>query len=127
MADALRAGTVASFGPDKAARFLPDYGFGCRRSAPVQDFATRLQRPNVEVVQAAVVGFTETGIIDSDGGTRDVDVCVCATSFHAAVPTFDIVGRGGRNLRREISENPKSYLSLMNAGYPNLFCKLIAF
>jgi cation diffusion facilitator CzcD-associated flavoprotein CzcO len=122
VAEALREGTIQSFGKDQAERFLPDYGFGCRRSAPVQDFAASLQRPNVDIVQAGVIGFTETGIVDSNGDTTDVDVCVCATSFHPFVPNFDIVGRDGRNLGHEVSTTGQSYMSIMNAGFPNLFC-----
>jgi hypothetical protein len=118
----LKYGTMQSFGPEKAGQFLPDYGFGCRRSAPVQDFAVSIQQPNVDIIQASVVGFNETGIVDSNGNTTDVDICVCATSFHPAVPMFDIIGRNGRNLGKEIPVHGKSYLSIMNEGFPNLFC-----
>jgi len=115
--------TIKAFGKDKAADFLPDFGFGCRRSSPVPEFAPRLLAPNVEIVKGAAVGFTETGIVDSNGDTKDVDVCICATSFQAFAPNFTITGRDGRDLGHQINTTGSSYLSIMNEGFPNLFCK----
>jgi cation diffusion facilitator CzcD-associated flavoprotein CzcO len=102
--------------------FLPDYGFGCRRSLPTQSFAESLLQENVEMVRAGVVGFTETGVIDSKGQTTEVDMTICATSFHPSVPNFKIIGPGGRDLATQIQSSGRSYLSIMNEGFPNMFC-----
>ncbi|KAK7993290.1 hypothetical protein PG989_006671 [Apiospora arundinis] len=118
--DLLHGGTIAAFGEKKAQEFLPGYGFGCRRSAPVHDFAHHLQSDNVETVRASLAGFTEHGIIDSNGTEREVDVVILATGFHPSVPIYDIVGRNERNLAAEI-DSGKSYLSIMHDGFPNMF------
>ncbi|KAL5610603.1 hypothetical protein FOBRF1_006720 [Fusarium oxysporum] len=117
----LKHETIKSFGKVEAQKYIPEYGFGCRRSAPSGDFAESLKKDNVEVVQAVVVGFTENGIIDASGTIREVDVAVCATSYSAFMPNFPIMGNEGRDLESQIQTTRKSYLSIMNEGFPNLF------
>jgi hypothetical protein len=117
--------TVKLFGAEKAQQYIPDYGFGCRRSSPSGGFPEALKSENVNVILASVVGFTESGVIDSNGGVTDVDVVICATSYAAFMPNYPIIGRDGRNLGKQITTTGKSYLSVMNEGFPNLFCKSV--
>jgi 4-hydroxyacetophenone monooxygenase len=52
-----------------------------------------------------------------------VDVIICATGFETRdmVGDMEIVGRGGRNLKREWQDDPRAYLGVTVPGYPNFF------
>ena len=115
--------TVKLFGEEKAQQYIPDYGVGCRRSSPSGGFPDAIKSENVDVIQASVVGFTESGVVDSEGGVTEADVVICATSYSAFMPNYPITGKDGRDLGEQIRATGKNYLSLMNEGFPNLFCK----
>ena len=53
-----------------------------------------------------------------------LDVIVLATGFDAltgSLTRIDIRGRGGRRLREDWADGPRTYLGVSMAGYPNLF------
>ena len=62
-----------------------------------------LREPNVELVPRAVARVSATGIVDSDGTERQVDVIVQATGFRAAdyLARVDVTGRSGRTLAEQ--------------------------
>lgn len=109
--------------PRLTERLIPQYALGCRRMTPGSEYLSSLSRPNVEVVTESVVAVTEDGIIDASGNETKVDVIIFATGFDVTRPSYDIIGRNGRNLGKEWAEFPKGYLSIMAEGFPNMFCK----
>lgn len=102
---------------------IPPFALGCRRMTPGSSYLESLSRPNVEVVTSSAASVTPNGIIDATGEHKEVDVIICATGFDVSRPSYDIIGVGGRNLGDEWSDEdgPKSYLSIMAEGFPNLF------
>ena len=109
--------------PRLTKRLVPEFALGCRRMTPGSDYLQSLRRDNVEVITDSAVEFTANGIVDQSGTETKVDVIICATGFDVTRPSYNIIGRDGRNLGEEWAEFPKGYLSIMNDGFPNLFCK----
>ena len=102
---------------------IPNFALGCRRMTPGSDYLQSLRRDNVHVITDSAVEVTADGIIDEGGTESKVDVIICATGFDVTRPSYDIIGRDGRNLGEEWSEFPTGYLSIMKDGFPNMFCK----
>ena len=109
--------------PHLTERLIPEFALGCRRMTPGSDYLQSLRRDNVEPITASAVEFTAHGILDESGRETEVDVIICATGFDVTRPSYEIIGRSGRNLGEEWAEFPKGYLSIMNDGFPNMFCK----
>ena len=109
--------------PRLTRRLVPEFALGCRRMTPGSDYLQSLRRDNVEVITDSAVEFTANGIVDQSGTETRVDVIICATGFDVTRPSYNIIGRDGRNLGEEWAEFPRGYLSIMNDGFPNLFCK----
>lgn len=101
----------------------PDYEIGCKRVLISDDYYPSLTQPNVEVVSAAVAGFTPDGVVDEHGNERKVDTVILATGFRAAEPSFAtrIVGPDGTRLSETWSDGMEAYLGSTVSGYPNLF------
>jgi cation diffusion facilitator CzcD-associated flavoprotein CzcO len=97
---------------------VPTYALGCRRMTPGSDYLSSLRRSNVDVITDSVIGVTEDGVIDASGTETKVDVIIFATGFDVTKPSYDIIGRNGRNLGEEWAEFPKGYLSIMAEGFP---------
>ena len=71
----------------------------------------------------AIEEVTPTGIRTTRGFV-DLDVIVLATGFDAmtgALTRIDVRGRGGRLLRDDWVDGPRTFLGIGMAGYPNLF------
>jgi len=102
---------------------VPNFALGCRRMTPGSDYLQCLTRSNVEVITSSATALTEDGIIDESGRETKVDVIVCATGFKVARPPYKIIGRDNRDLGHEWAELPKAYMSIMQEGFPNFFCK----
>jgi cation diffusion facilitator CzcD-associated flavoprotein CzcO len=86
-------------------------------------FYPALKEENVELVARAVTRLTPTGIVDSDGVERPVDVVVLATGFQAAnyLARIRVVGRGGETLHGRWAGEPRAFLGLTVPGFPNFF------
>jgi cyclohexanone monooxygenase len=110
------------------AEALSPRGFpiGCKRPVLDVGYFETFNRDNVTVVDLRKGGIEcviPTGIRTAQGDL-DVDVIVFATGFDAmtgALTRIDIHGRGGRLLRDEWVDGPRTLLGLQMAGYPNLF------
>ena len=90
---------------------------------PGSDYLQSLTRSNVEVITDSATRFTDNGVIDESGRETKVDVIICATGFEVTRPSYEIIGRDGRNLGDEWAEFPVGYLSIMAQGFPNMFCE----
>src|SRR4029077_13649894 len=77
----------------------------------------------VELVPRAVSRVTATGIVDSDGVERPIDVLVLATGFQAAnyLARMRITGRSGATLQEHWAGEPRAFLGLTVPGFPNFF------
>ena len=94
---------------------------------PGSDYLPSLRRSNVDVITDSVTGVTEDGVLEASGKETKVDVIIFATGFGVTRPSYEIIGRNGRNLGEEWAEFPKGYLSIMAEGFPNMFCKYHAY
>jgi cyclohexanone monooxygenase len=110
------------------AEALSPRGFplGCKRPVLDTNYFDTFNRDNVTLVDLRndpIVEVTPTGIRTADR-TIDLDVLVFATGFDAltgALTRIDVRGRGGRLLRDDWAEGPRTYLGVSMVGYPNLF------
>jgi cation diffusion facilitator CzcD-associated flavoprotein CzcO len=109
--------------PELRAQLTPDYEIGCKRVLISNDWYPALQRPNVELVTAAVTEVVPDGVVTPDGRTREVDAIVCGTGFSTVdfLAPMEVSGLGGRDLNEAWRDGPDAYLGLTISGFPNLF------
>ncbi|HWA92736.1 MAG TPA: NAD(P)/FAD-dependent oxidoreductase [Rhizomicrobium sp.] len=110
--------------PDLVEKVVPDYPFGSKRS--VRDngvYLAALARDNVELVTTGIDEIVPEGIKTKDGKTREFDVIVYGTGFHASdfLRTYKIVGRGGEELHERWKGDARAYLGMTVPGFPNFF------
>ena len=109
--------------PDLREAVTPKYPYPGKRPIFASTFYSALKKANVELVPRAVASVTPTGIVDSDGSERAVDVIVLATGFKAAnyLTRFRVVGRRGRTLQEQWAGEPRAFLGITVPGFPNFF------
>ncbi|KAG6840956.1 hypothetical protein C0991_003016 [Blastosporella zonata] len=106
---------------DLVQRLVPTFGVGCRRITPGVGYLESLGKENVEVVYGGIERVTERGAI-CNGKEHELDVLICATGFDVTyMPRFGVQGEGGRTMKEEWGQEPKSYLGMAVAGFPNYF------
>ncbi len=120
------------------AKLIPPFGIGCQRLIPdVGYLEVRFQidkmsqntangtkqtltKDNISIVHQGVSAFTKKGCQSYDGQEHLLDVIICATGFDTSFrPRFPIIGRDGSNLQDVWLGQPKSYLGIAAAGFPN--------
>jgi cyclohexanone monooxygenase len=113
--------------PEVADMLKPrDFPIGTKRLPLDTNYYETFNRPNVTLVdlkRTPVEEITPTGIRTSTAH-HDLDVIVYATGFDALTGPLEalgIRGRGGRSLRDEWREGPRTYLGVAVPGFPNLF------
>jgi cyclohexanone monooxygenase len=113
--------------PAVAEKLCPiDHPIGTKRICLDSDYFATFNRPNVTLVdlrETPIERVTRDGVKTSEGECP-LDVLIFATGFDAvtgALLNMNIEGIGGRRLRDDWADGPRSYLGLMTAGYPNLF------
>lgn len=80
---------------------------------------------NVSVRTDAIDEVSAKGITMSDGTFIAVDAIICATGFDTSYrPSFPLLGKDSEDLRLKWATEPRSYLSIAAAGYPNYFSML---
>jgi cation diffusion facilitator CzcD-associated flavoprotein CzcO len=101
----------------------PKYSYPGKRPVIASTFYSALKKDNVELVPRAVASVTRTGIVDAEGLERGVDVIVMATGFQPAnyLARLRVEGRGGRTLQEHWADEPRAYLGITVAGFPNFF------
>ena len=105
---------------------MPDFELGCRRVIPTNTYLPALARENVDVDISGIEKITTTGVRTRSGQDIALDIIVYATGFYAYTNmqkalTFQVYGRGGRNLNSEWEQKIASYKGIMVSGYPNYF------
>lgn len=62
------------------------------------------------------------GIVMKEGTEVKLDVLICATGFNTSFrPLFNLIGEDGANPGDEWKKEPKAYLGIAAAKFPNYF------
>jgi cation diffusion facilitator CzcD-associated flavoprotein CzcO len=109
--------------PDLRDAVTPKYPYPGKRPIFASTFYPALKQPNVTLVPKAVARVTPTGIVDADGVERAVDVLVMATGFQPTnyLARLPVTGRTGTTLQQHWAGEPRAYLGITVAGFPNFF------
>ena len=104
-------------------KLRPDYRAACKRLVISPDFYEAIQKPNAELVTAAIERIEPGGVRTADGELHELDVLVLATGFEVDrfLRPIEVVGRGGVHLDEAWKERPAAYLSISIPDFPNLF------
>lgn len=111
--------------PELYEHLIPKHPPMARRLIVDNGWYETLLRPNVELVPRGVERLTPTGIVDSEGTEREVDVIVTATGFQVTKYLWPVryAGRNGVELDSvwDTGTGPMAYLGLTIPEFPNLF------
>lgn len=109
--------------PGLRARVIPHFDVACKRPLLSNDWYPALQRPDVELVDRAVVRATPRGVVDADGREHPVDVVVFATGFAPTEPPVArlVLGAAGVSLAERWDGSPRAHRGITVPGFPNLF------
>ncbi|MCJ1297802.1 hypothetical protein MMC08_000590 [Hypocenomyce scalaris] len=100
-------------------KLIPKWGVGCRRLTPGVGYLESLRDAKTEVVYGEIEKVNETGLKVDNGKEYPVDVL---TGFDTTFkPRFPVKGPHGRLLSDDWEKEPRSYLGLAAADYPNYF------
>ena len=114
----------ASDAPDLLQQIIPSYPIGGKRILRDDGlWVAALKRPNVELVTSPITAVDARGITTRDGAHRDFDVIIYGTGFTASqfLKTYQVKGRGGRDLHDQWAGDARAYLGMTTPGFPNLF------
>lgn len=113
--------------PETAEALCPKtYPIGAKRLCIDNGYYEMYNRENVSLVDvkdAPIMGFTETGLKTTEG-EYDLDVIVTATGFDAvtgAMSRMDVRGVDNLSLKEKWKDGPTTAYGFMTAGFPNLF------
>jgi cation diffusion facilitator CzcD-associated flavoprotein CzcO len=113
--------------PEVAESLSPrGYPIGCKRPVLDAGYFDTFNRDNVSLVDLRkdpIVEVTPTGI-RTEHDFVELDVLILATGFDAmtgALTRIDVRGSGGRSLRDDWADGPRTYLGIGVEGYPNFF------
>jgi cation diffusion facilitator CzcD-associated flavoprotein CzcO len=109
--------------PELRERLRPTYRAACKRLILSPDFYDAIQRPNADLVTAAIERVAPSGVRTADGRVHELDVLVLATGFHADafMRPMEIVGRDGTTLDDAWTPRPEAYYSISIPDFPNFF------
>lgn len=109
--------------PVLRAKLTPDYHLGCKRVLRSDDWYPALQRPNVELVDAAIANIYDRGIKTEDGRAREFDTIIYGTGFTPTdfLSPLQLTGLNGIELNQAWCDGAEAYLGVTIAGFPNLF------
>ncbi len=109
--------------PDLQQAVTPTYPYPGKRPVIASTFYPALKKENVTLVPRAVASVTPTGIVDTMGVERRVEVIIMATGFQAAnyLARLRVVGRDGRTLQEHWTAEPRAYLGITVPGFPNFY------
>lgn len=109
--------------PQLRKRLDPDYPMGCKRILISNDYYPALAQNNVAVVNDAISGITERGVVTADGQEHPCDVLIYGTGFAATdfLAPMHISGLNGQDLNSAWHEGAQAYKGISVSGFPNLF------
>ncbi len=104
--------------PKLREKLRPDYRAACKRLVVSPDFYRSIQKPNAELVTAAIEAVEPGGVRTRDGAMHELDVLVLATGFRIdrfVRPTEVIVARAGASPRSGVTGRPRTFRSPFRA------------
>ena len=112
--------------PELQQKLTPDFAYGCKRPSFSNTFYPIFNRPDVALVTDTIDHIDGDGIVTVDGQHRPADVLICATGFalwdRECLPTYDVVGRAGVELRDFWQEHRfQAFRGATVPGFPNFF------
>lgn len=110
--------------PDLQLACLPTYPPYSKRILLDNGWFQALKRPNVRLVNDAIVRVETDGVVSSSGKLHPADVIVLATGFEEQrfLYPMQVTGRAGRSLSEEWGDDDaRAYLGMTVPGFPNLF------
>lgn len=109
--------------PDLREALTPNYPFSGKRRILSDEFLPTFKRENVELVPHEVASLTATGIVDTTGTEREVDVVVAAIGYKASsyLSSLRVIGRGGRSLADVWRDGAYALLGVAVPMFPNLY------
>jgi cation diffusion facilitator CzcD-associated flavoprotein CzcO len=116
--------------PETAEKLIPtDHGFGTRRVPLESGYFEVYNQDNVHLIdinETPIERITAKGIRTSDR-EYEFDILIYATGFDGVTGPYDridIRGPGGRRLKDDWGETPRTLLGVQAEGFPNLFMVL---
>lgn len=112
--------------PALAAKLVPTFPFGTRRTPMESGYWEVYNQDNVDVrflPETPIERYTPAGI-RVGGEDLEFDVIVFATGFDAFTGAFDRIefkGVAGETLKDHWADGPRTFLGLAAHGFPNLF------
>lgn len=113
--------------PEVADSLCPkDYPIGCKRPVLDNGYFETFNRDNVTLVDLrkdAIVEVLPEGVRTTTG-VQELDVLIFATGFDAvsgALTRIDMRGKGGRLLRDDWVDGPRTFMGFSVSDYPNMF------
>jgi cation diffusion facilitator CzcD-associated flavoprotein CzcO len=112
--------------PAVAEALIPRQTLGCKRLCVDSGYYETFNLPNVTLVDlraSPIEEITATGIRVATG-LVELDTIIFATGFDAitgAICKINVVGVGGLALKDKWANQPRAYLGLATAGFPNFF------
>ena len=112
---------------EKLAPTVPPYPFGVKRPSLEMDYYEAFNQSNVELVdmnEAGIETFTQTGIKTTDGRVFEFDIIVLATGYDAVtggLTQIDIRGADGQNLAAVWQDGVRTQLGMTAKGFPNMW------
>jgi 4-hydroxyacetophenone monooxygenase len=111
--------------PDLLEKVIPRYPVGAKRMLRDNGvWARTLQRDDVSLVTDRIERVEERGVVTEGGKLHELDVLIYATGFSAGdhLGTFQVIGRGGVDLRDWWGDDARAHLGITVPHFPNLFC-----
>ena len=103
-------------------KLVPKWNIGCRRLTPGTNYMESLFDKKSSVVYGEISRISTSGPVTDAGTEHSVDVLICATGFDTTFkPRFPLRGPDGQTLAEKWEKEPKSYLGLAAAEFPNYF------
>jgi 4-hydroxyacetophenone monooxygenase len=110
--------------PDLIAACLPTYPAYGKRILLDNGWFRAIRKDHVKVVAGGVSEITEAGLADENGVRYGADIIVLATGFKVGrlAARLNMTGLAGRKLEEAwAADDPRAYLGISVAGFPNLF------
>jgi cation diffusion facilitator CzcD-associated flavoprotein CzcO len=109
--------------PELRKKLTPDYALGCKRILFADNYYKAFKLNNVHLNTDGIDHFTETGLVDRQGKTHDLDAVILGTGFKATefLAPMTVIGRDGQNLHASWQPIARAYLGMTVPGFPNFF------
>jgi cyclohexanone monooxygenase len=109
--------------PVLRARLTPSFRLGCKRVLISNDWYPTLQRPNVDLISAAIDGVGPDAVRTADGVRHPADVIIFGTGFHVTDPPIAdrFLDAGSVSLAKHWERGAAALRGCTVRGFPNLF------